>query len=71
MIILRIILSPLIFVLVLIYTTILSLVSAIRFIIHGGEFILLYKNDKKTIQDLYEVLKSSNLSSLNNQEKKE
>lgn len=57
-ILLRIIASPCVLILHLIIGLYKSLYGTTLFLLHGGEFIIYRKNDKKTIYDLYMQLKS-------------
>lgn len=53
----RIVLSPLIFVIVFVFTLIVAVNNLILFARYGGEFINYSKDDSKHIYDIYELLK--------------
>jgi len=53
----RIVLSPLIFVIVFVFTFIVAVRNLILFVRYGGEFINYNKDDSKHIYDIYELLK--------------
>ena len=58
--ILRFIVLPIILVLVLVTYNYWGLIKVIYFIRYGGEWITYHKDDRKTIQELYELLKEKN-----------
>lgn len=60
-IVLRVIALPFVLAIILIKYNAHAIVNVVMFLVHGGEWITYAKDDKKTIYDLYKVIKEKPL----------